>query len=118
MRPRLALVTAGRNRLVVLAWRWAFKLPSPRSWRDFAFGMLNNMNERDRCRDGSLPDACPVLWCSPGGFVLVMPRARMLTPAEFLSVDYPTVSNGCSVEHKPDSYGVVGRRLVVLDYGW
>ena len=117
--PFVRIVTAGRNRLVILVGRWALKVPSMRCWRDFLFGLLNNLTERDRSRSGVLPAACPVLWCAPGGFVLVMPRARMLTPAEFASLDYGTVvGDRCSVEHKPDSFGIVDGRLVVLDYGW
>lgn len=72
------IVTAGRNRLVILVGRWALKLPSMRCWRDCLFGLLNNLNERDRSRSGVLPTACPVLWCAPGGFGIVDGRLVVL----------------------------------------
>lgn len=110
----MRLVTEGRNRLVILTRRHAIKVPSPRCWRDFLFGLLNNMNEVEWCRE---PAHCPVVWAAPLGLVVVMPRARILTDAEFALIagDIP---DGCRAEHKASSWGWLGTRLVAVDYGW
>lgn len=110
---RFALVTEGLNRLVILTPRHAIKVPSLRCWRDFLFGLLNNMTEAEDC--DREPFYCPVLWSAPLGLAIVMPRVRVLTEAEFPSVTLPR--GGC-VEHKPSSWGWLGDRLVAIDYGW
>lgn len=103
----------GRNRLVLLTRRYAIKIPSLRSWRDFLFGLLNNQNEAAACRE---PGHCPVLLAVPGGWLLVMPRARILTSAEFAALDMASLP--ARPERKPDSFGWLGGRLVAVDYGW
>lgn len=111
----IRLDTTGRNRVVLLTARHAIKLPSPRGWRDFLFGLLNNLNERDwhREHDGF----CPVIWAAPLGLALVMPRARVLTDAEHdhLQAAMPALPG---VECKASSWGWLAGRLVALDYGW
>lgn len=54
----MQLITEGRNRFVILTDRHAIKVPSLRSWRDFLFGLLNNMREAQACHDH--PALCPV----------------------------------------------------------
>lgn len=111
--PRVELVTEGRNRFVILTRRHAFKVPSLRCWRDFLFGILNNLNEAEWHREHS--DYCPVLWVSPFGLLLVMPRARRVADNEFHSLSAPALPG---VERKASSWGWLGGRLVALDYGW
>lgn len=103
----------GRNRLVLLTRRHAIKVPSLRCWRDFLFGLLNNMNEASWATE---PGHCPVLYAAPGGLLVVMPRARILTDAEFAAVDHDRLPP--RAERKPDSFGWVGGQLVAVDYGW
>lgn len=107
------MIRTGRNRTVLLIGRWAIKLPSIRSAHDFAFGLLNNLNERDW--HAQHPSYCPVLWAAPLGLALVMPRARVLSDVEYAAVVPPAVAG---VERKADSWGWLGGRLVALDYGW
>lgn len=105
--------TAGRNRLVLLTRRYAIKIPSLRSWRDFLFGLLNNQNEAATSRE---PGHCPVLFSCPGGWLIVMPRARILSDAEFAELDHAALPP--RPERKPDSFGWLDGRLVAVDYGW
>lgn len=109
----MRLNTRGRNRLVLLTRRYAFKIPSVRCWRDFLFGLLNNLNEAAWSRE---PGHCPVLYAAPLGFLLVMPRLRILTDTEFASLD-PAALPG-RAERKPDSYGWLNGEPVAVDYGW
>lgn len=104
----------GRNRWVLLTRRYAIKVPSLRTWRDFLFGLLNNMTEAQWGRKG-LTEYCPVLWALPGGFAVVMPRVKVLDLEEFQNLD---LSGYKGIEHKPDSFGWLGGRLVCVDYGW
>lgn len=105
--------TRGRNRFVFLCGSLALKVPSLRNWRDFLFGLLNNMNEAQWSKqDGH----CPVLFAMPGGFLVVMPRLRILTEEEFYDLD-PAALVG-RAEHKPDSWGWLDGRVVAVDYGW
>ena len=109
------MVTEGRNRLVILTPRHAIKLPSLRSWRDFLFGLLNNLNERDWHRDH--PAYCPVAWAAPLGLMVVMPRAAILDDASFqaAAADIPHLAGA---ERKASSWGLLDGRMVAVDYGW
>jgi hypothetical protein len=110
----------GRNRFVILTKNYAIKFPSLRCWRDFLFGLLNNLNEV-HSSNAMNPALCPVLWALPGGFMIVMPRARIMSEAEFLLIDPITWcadNQGIPAERKADSFGFLEGRLVCVDYGW
>lgn len=109
----MKLVTEGYNRFVIVTRRHAIKFPSLRCWRDFLFGILNNLHEAKAQHDH--PDYCPVRWVSPLGLLLVMPRVEILTEEEFHSVEIP---RGTVAEIKPNSWGWLDGRLVAVDYGW
>jgi len=111
----IRLVTEGRNRLVIVTRRHALKLPSLRSWRDFLFGLLNNLNEAAWHREHPL--YCPVIWSAPLGLLLVMPRARILDPGEFEDIEWvcPELPG---VERKASSWGWLGNKIVAVDFGW
>lgn len=103
----------GRNRLVLLTRRHALKLPALRCWRDFLFGLLNNMNEAAWSGEAG---HCPVLFAAPLGLLVVMPRVRVLTEAEFADLDPARLPP--RPERKADSFGWLGEELVAVDYGW
>nr|WP_314469821.1 hypothetical protein [uncultured Sphingomonas sp.] len=111
----IRLDTTGRNRLVLVTRRHAVKLPSLRCWRDFLFGLLNNLNEAAWHRDHA--DYCPVIWAAPLGLLLVMPRAQILNDMAFDHIEWclPALPG---VERKASSWGWLGGRLVAVDYGW
>lgn len=116
-RSLIRLNRKGLNRWVVLTKRWAIKFPSPRSWQDFLFGLLNNMKEAG---DGHLPGRCPVVAKLPLGLAIVMPRAEPLNDGTFVGFDSAAfcARHGLRIEHKPDSYGHLNGEIVALDYGW
>jgi hypothetical protein len=107
----------GANRLVILTRRHAIKLPRVRSWRDFLYGLLNNLNE---ARDHQLGGRCPVVARLPGGFAIVMRRAEILSAREFERLDYHGFcrAHRLVAEAKPDSFGILDGRVVAVDYGW
>ena len=111
----IRLVTEGRNRFVILTPCHALKLPSLRSWRDFLFGLLNNLNEAAWHREH--PCYCPVTWSAPLGLLLVMPRAQILDDATFADVEsvLPAIPGA---ERKASSWGWLGDRIVAVDFGW
>ena len=98
---------------MILTRRFAIKVPSPRCWRDFLFGLLNNMNEAAWSAE---PGHCPVILAAPGGLFVVMPRARVLTDGEFQQLDQEVLPP--RPERKADSFGILGDQLVAVDYGW
>jgi hypothetical protein len=105
----------GRNRIVVLVGQYAIKFPSMRSWRDFLFGMLNNMNEADW--HGEHEGYCPVLWRAPLGLAIAMPRASILDDEVFEAIGH-TLPSIAGAERKASSWGWLGDRVVAVDYGW
>ena len=67
---------------------------------------------------------CPVEWCDPTGAVLIMPKARPLTPPEVVTMrrhnfswwDYTPLGPGTPWESKPEDWGVVDGCIVAVDY--
>lgn len=110
----------GATRAVLLTDRLAWKVPRMSTWRTFLNGLLANMQEREFARTG-WPELCPVVFSLPGGWLVVMRRARPLTCDEFNDFDsreFITRSDGViPVEEKPDSFGWLDGRIVAVDYG-
>ena len=110
----------GSTRVVFLVGRWAVKIPSWTEWRLFLLGLLANMQETrlSRC---CWPELCPVLFALPGGFLIIMRRARELTDGEFLALDHEGfIERGgyvIPVEAKSSSFGWLDGKIVAIDYG-
>lgn len=124
----------GITRTVVLTKRYAIKLPSLRPYGNglagllwsICRGILANQAEAQWWRN-ALPDQrpflCPVLHSWLGGIVNVYPRCQpMVVPRgvamamfrrEFRPLPMLMPQPG---DNKPDSYGWLDTRLVVLDY--
>lgn len=113
-------IAYGVTRTVWLIGPLAFKFPSLVEWRLFLLGLLANMQESKFSKTG-WPELCPVLWSLPGGWLVVMKRARELTREEFDSLNLSSwVDRGDYVipaELKMDSFGWIGEQLVAVDYG-
>jgi len=116
-------VAYGTTRTVFLLWRFAIKVPAISEWRLFLLGLLANMQERSfsRCK---WPELCPVLCSLPGGWLIVMRRAKILTDTEWLSMDESEFEQFINkpdyripAELKSDSFGWLDGKLVVVDYG-
>lgn len=127
----MRLCREGVTRIVLLVGPWALKFP--RFGYGYAMGLrglLCNLQERAIWTLG-WPQLCPVLWAFPGGWLLVMRRARPLTEDEWQALDFEAfrwhrkteikgerMVEGCvPVENKHDSFGIVDGRVVAVDYG-
>ncbi len=122
-------IKQGRSRLVFIFKRFVIKIPNPFEWECFLHGFLHNMEENrisnvnKQFYDDSA--VCPVLWCSGGGWVQIMARAREVTPYEFKRYIFKKkwdIKNLHSdlqeyAEFKPQNYGWLGNRIVLIDYG-
>lgn len=63
---------------------------------------------------------CPVLWCDPSGRILIMRRATLdATDEEIKALDLALdLCPEPTCEYKPEDWGHLDGRLVVLDYGY
>lgn len=115
----------GATRMVLLTRHWAIKLPRPTEWRLFLHGLLANIQERQfwTTYDRRL---CPVKFSLPGGWVVVMPRAKSLSDDEWAEFDPDKFCDArdedeigmvVPAESKRDSFGKVNGRIVAIDYG-
>ena len=115
-----ALDTAlGATRAVLLIGGVAIKVPRLKSWRTFLNGLLANMQEREFSRT-LWPELCPVLFSLPGGWLVVMKRAVPLTDAEWSDINPEWAERDdyfVPVEMKRNSFGLLGGRIVAIDYG-
>jgi hypothetical protein len=113
-------IEKGATRCAFLVGRWAIKIPRTASWSTFLTGLLANMQEREFART-KWPELCPVAWSMPGGWIVVMPRARPLTTLEWCCLDLHTWPGHTRyvlpVEMKQDSFGVLDDQVVAVDYG-
>lgn len=120
-------IARGVTRRVLLIGQYALKVPNPAEWRLFLLGLLANMQEAIFAK-ARWPELCPVVWSLPGGFLVVMRRARVLTDDEFEEHEAlirrwifggPGEENERFVpaEPKSDSFGWLDGRLVAVDYG-
>ena len=121
-------IEGGCFRRVFLFWGLAVKVPQTYSWRNFLTGLLTNMSERRIWRTWPAEmrkRLCPILFSDPLGFIVVMPRLRLLSSEE-LGHAFPTrkafnkavSSRECTipVERKADSWGWLNGAVVAIDY--
>jgi hypothetical protein len=94
LQARLPVRRLGAVRTVILTRHYVFKVPGRWTWTDWAWwwdfllrGLLSNLQERRFAAEG-WPELCPVPCSIPGGFLVMMPRARPLTDAEWQQFDY------------------------------
>lgn len=116
------MLRSGSTRWVLLIGRFAFKVPSLHSWKNFLWGLLANMQEVEfsKCVDMQ-HKLCPVKFYLPFGILVVMPRVKALAKDElpkealekFCVEDNFTIPS----EAKYDSFGYYKGRLVAIDYG-
>lgn len=112
---------SGVTRMVILVGPWAVKLPRLNyGWAAFLRGLLCNIQESEFGRLG-WPGFCPVRFALPGGWLIVMPRAQVMTDEEFAAFDFHTFVNRgeyvIPAEEKPDSFGWLNGQVVAIDYG-
>lgn len=113
----------GSSRTVILTKKLAYKFPSFYSWKHFLWGLLANMQEREFSKIKEMQSKlCPVLFSVPGGFLVVMPKVRVLRDGEMTREqlnDFCTCNENYTIpaEPKPDSFGYHNGNLVAIDYG-
>jgi hypothetical protein len=109
----------GSFRRVLLAGRFAIKVPRPR-W--FVYGMRCNRWEREawsRWRPVfGWANLCPVLCADPFGFFVVMPRAEQPVSKEDVYASLVDAHPNHDAEFKAEDYGRVNGSIVALDYGF
>lgn len=110
---------SGANRIVLLTRRYAIKLPRAGNVRLFLYGLLNNINE---AKSSHQPGRCPVVARLPFGLAIVMPRVVPISRSQWPNtrIDAAELCRSQSIcaELKPDSFGWLEDKLVVVDYGW
>lgn len=110
----------GATRFVILTGNFAIKFPEISEWRLFLSGLLANMQERTFARTG-WPELCPIRLSIPGGWLVVMRRARPMTEKEWAEFDAERWADRdeytVPCEPKRDSFGWIGTNIVVVDYG-
>lgn len=109
----------GCFRIVILTKNFAFKIPNfLDGWYLFKRGLLSNVNEKKCSINTNL--FCPVKFYINGGFLVVMPKVKVLSDDEFLKLDWNVIRNdmrGISVERKSNSFGYLNGKVVCIDYG-
>ncbi len=116
----IKIIRYGCTRITILWKDYAIKIPCLDEWRLFLNGLLANMQE---CRifKAGCPEVCPVLWSLPGGWMLIMKRAREMTDDEFMKFDSEKWADRedyiIPVEHKSMSFGWIDGKIVAIDYG-
>lgn len=114
----------GCTRTVLSIGNYSFKFPSIIEYRLFLLGLLANMQESLFSKYEAIQDKlCPVVFSIPGGFLVVMKRATVLTDEEFLEL-YDDLDKFIEnddlwipMEKKSDSFGWLDGKLVSIDYG-
>jgi len=118
----MKLITRGVTRLVFLVGPYAIKIPKPRIWNHFLRGLLANIDENIVWKYSLIPGSfladaneylCPVVWCSWGGWIMIMKRVEPVDPETWEPI--PRLLSLCG-DHKPSNYGMLGDRMVMVDY--
>ena len=65
---------------------------------------------------------CPILFGLPGGWMNIMKKARVMTDEEFLNFEWEkfcVINKHAYIpgEAKPDCYGWIDDKVVVIDFG-
>ena len=120
-------IAKGTARRVIVIGPLAFKF-ARRGQDDGEKGRRCNLGEAIRYQEESKANQrilCPVVACSPRGFLIVQRAARPMTDAEFAAVveqdafpawDYTPGTKGAPFEWKQSDWGYFQGRLVAVDY--
>ena len=114
----------GASRIVLLFKDRVIKIPNRRwSWQDFLLGIISNIRENETWKSnsgkyekGNSYLLCPVLWCSWGGWILIMERAIPCDNDEILDFK-PWIDAGFGGDDAIRNYGRINGIVVKLDYG-
>lgn len=93
-------------------------------WSHFLRGIIGNISENQtwkwnsgKFEKGTSHLLCPVVWCSLGGWVLVMKKAKPITREQWeMITDISKFKKHFSGDDTMSNYGYYENRLVKLDY--
>lgn len=115
----------GVTRIVIILRRYVIKIPNfTCQWSHFLRGLIGNMSENQtwkwnsgKYETGKSHLLCPVLWCSWGGWILIMKRVDELITddnREFWDCDeHIKFFKG---DDSISNYGILSGKLVKIDY--
>ena len=114
-------VAQGTTRIVFVTKHYAFKIPHLlNGWELFLHGLLANIQEKT-FSDAKFDGLCPVKFYIWGGFLVVMPKARVFTEDDFKEFDFLEFCYRAEyvipAEYKHTSFGYWNHRVVAIDYG-
>lgn len=114
----------GTTRIVFEFEQVVVKVPNITRWLNFLQGLVGNMNESRTWRwnsgkfeKGTSHLLCPVVWCSWGGWILIMKKAKTLTEKQWESIDnISEFKRSFGGDDTMANYGYYQNRLVKIDY--
>lgn len=103
----------GITRTVILTKKYAIKIPkTSNGWKRFIEGLCSNMSENQCWNSCKSEHLCPVLF-SFAGFVLVMPKIKMLDKNSEIPKIH-TTEPGSDLNY--NNYGYWNGKVVCVDY--
>lgn len=106
----------GVTRIVIPISKVVLKIPNfSYSWKNFLRGLLANLQEKETYSWHPHKNLlAPVIWCSWGGWLLIMRRATVVEEDQ----DYQKwIEAGLGGDDKWPNYGYIDGNLVKIDYG-
>jgi hypothetical protein len=115
----------GCTRIVFEFKNFVVKIPKfTHQWSHFLMGLISNMDESKtwkwnsgKYEKGTSYLLCPVLWCSWGGWILIMKKATMLTSEDWQTTFIPEHKKHFGGDDKLANYGYFNGKVVKVDYG-
>lgn len=116
----------GVTRIVFILKHVVIKIPKfTCQWEHFIKGLLANISENKTWKynsgeyeSGKSHLLCPVVWCSWGGWILVMKKVdRCLQYDEWDKWDISEHRKHFEGDDTVSNYGILNNKLVKIDYG-
>lgn len=120
----MRITLKGVTRIVIILKKVVIKIPNfTCQWDHFLKGLIGNIHESKTWRynsgkyeSGTSHLLCPVLWCSWGGWILVMKRAVPLTQDLWETTFIPEHKRHYPGDDTLSNYGYLNGCLVKIDY--
>lgn len=116
----------GVTRIVIELKTVVVKIPNfTCQWNHFLLGVIGNIQESQTWKwnsglyeKGTSHLLCPVLWCSWGGWILVMQKAKTLSRQDWENMQEYTTEHRKHYggDDNMANYGILNGKLVKLDY--
>lgn len=121
------IILKGTTRIVIKFKKIVIKIPNfLYCWEHFIKGLLSNINENKTWFGSSIKDSytyqgrhliCPVLWCSWGGWILIMKKANEINRIDWDSIDISEHKKYFEGDDTISNYGYLNNKVVKIDYG-